>query len=66
MKVELEFDTDMPLTAMEGVACLSCFDENGEHVVLYGHYGEPSSLAAIGLYTVGLQEAKAQFSEGEE
>lgn len=67
MKVEFEFDAeDFNVTAIEGVAALYCYDNNGEPVVLYGIYGDPSSLAAVGLYTVALRGAAQEFDEGKE
>ncbi len=68
MKVEFEFEPPEgeEVAAVEGVAVINCYDEKGRQLVLYGNYGEPSGLAAIGLLTVGLRDAEAQFAEGEE
>lgn len=68
MKVEFEFHPPegVDVSAVEGVAVVNCYDEEGNQLVLYGHFGEPSGLAAIGLFTVGLRDAGAQFDEMEE
>ena len=68
VKVQFEFEPpeDIAVSAVEGVGVAYCYGEDGEEMVLYGHYGDPSSLAAIGLYTVGLREAERVFDEGDE
>jgi hypothetical protein len=68
MKVEFEFDTyDGEVTPIEGVAVLHCFVDGEEQTLaLYGNFGEPNSMTAIGLYTVALEDAKRLFAEGEE
>lgn len=68
MRVEFEFEPPegVDVSAVEGVAVANCYDENGEQLVLYGHFGEPSGLAAIGLFAVGLRDAERQFDDMDE
>lgn len=66
MQVTFDFPTDQDLTPIEGVCVLSCFTPEGEHVLVHGVYGEPSTLTAAGMYTVALDQAKAEFAEGVE
>lgn len=68
MRVEFEFDPPdgADVSAVEGVAVANCYDADGNQLVLYGDFGEPSSLAAIGLFTVGLRSAEQIFDAQDE
>jgi len=66
VKVEFDFETDGDVTPTHGVALLYCYPSDGEPLLLYGVYGEPSSIEAIGMYAVGLQAAKDEFFEGDD
>jgi hypothetical protein len=55
----------MELTPIEGIAMLYCYDSDGEPILIHGTYNEPSSLTAIGMFTVGLGDAKKQFSDSD-
>jgi hypothetical protein len=67
VKIEFDFDADEgEITPIEGIAVLNCFVEGHEDTaLLYGHFGTPSTLTVIGMHTVGLDEAQAQFRDGE-
>lgn len=68
IKVEFEFDTEgEQVTPVEGAAVLYAYVEGHEEpAVLYGNMNNPSTLSVIGLYSVGLDDAKLQFSSGGE
>lgn len=67
MQFDFDFDfEDEGVVPIEGVAVLYCYDSDGEPTVMYGAYGDPSTLVAIGLYTVALDEAKRLFASGAE
>ena len=67
MRIEFEFEAPAEgLMPSEGVAVLSCIDEDGEQFLLYGTYGAPSSLVAVGMYTVALRNAQQEFDEDED
>jgi hypothetical protein len=65
VKIEFDFDAEN-VTPMEGVAVLYCYDPAGEPIVTYGTYNDPTSLAAIGLHTMGLELAKGEMLDAPE
>jgi hypothetical protein len=68
MRIEFEFDPPegLDVSAVEGVAVARCYDEEGEELALYGTFGDPSTLTAIGLYTVALRDANKEWDDEEE
>jgi hypothetical protein len=67
VKIEFDFDaSEANVTPMEGVAVLYCYDSAGDPILIYGTYNEPTSLAAIGLHTMGLELAKGEMLDAPE
>ena len=70
LQITFEFEADPErFTGFEGVAVLHAFDNESEDdgtVLLYGSFGHPTTVAAVGMYRVAANEAEDQFREGDD
>jgi hypothetical protein len=60
-EVKVEFEIDDSLTAVSGVAVISCFGEDGEPVIVQRAFSNTRAVEQIGLLTAALDQTRYTF-----